>query len=67
MKTFEANVNNLNVGDRVYCQWGQWRVNAKITRITRNKTVYAARWIKKNQCWSSPRKIEVWRGMWARA
>ena len=56
----------VNVGDKVACFWGQWRVNALVTRITKAKTVYAKRWNKKGECWTTERKIEEYKGMWRR-
>lgn len=54
------------VGDKVDTFWGQWRVNAIVTKITRNGNIYAKRWNKSAKAWTTPKRIETYKGMYRR-
>lgn len=61
--TKQIPVFEIEVGDKVSCFWGQWRVYATITRTTKHG-VYAKRWNYKREYWTRERRIEPYKGMW---
>lgn len=54
----------LEPEDKITILWGKFgQVEGKVSRVTKSG-IYACRWNKKRGCWTSPRKIEPYRGIY---
>lgn len=47
-----------------WCQWGRFRCEVIIVKVTRYGNVYGKRWNTKRREWTKAKRLYPWKGMW---